>query len=323
MSKINVSVIDDLSAKFWLTNILRKFFVQKMISLEFPQHIFLETTSLCNLKCQLCPRTNGETLLGHMDFKLFKKVVEEANRYGPRNFCLHLFGEPLLAPNFIKEINFIKKVNPKNTIILTSNGTRLDENLARAMIKAPIDRLAVSFMSAKKENYLKITGVDQLEKIEENIIKLIGLKKQLKSSKPKIFVRMILNEDNFQEKKIFKEKWRDKKVIIEIRLAHNYGGNIKNNALRKIPKKRYPCYHLWLSPAIHWNGDLSICCNDYKRANVLGNVNQQTVNEIWNSPRLNGYRKLMLAGIYQKIPLCDKCDVWSIYHNIFFTWQKK
>ena len=48
-----------------------------MITLDFPQHIFIETTSLCNLKCKLCPRTSGNTLIGNMDFELFKKIIDE------------------------------------------------------------------------------------------------------------------------------------------------------------------------------------------------------------------------------------------------------
>lgn len=323
MSKVNVSALDELMAKNWLTNIPRKFFIQRMISYDFPQHLFLETTSACNLKCQLCPRTHGETLVGHMDFELFKKIVDESNEYGPRNFCLHLFGEPLLAPKFIDEIYYIKKVNPRNSIVLTSNGTMLNEEIAQAAIKAPIDKLTISFMSTDKINYPKITGVDKLEEIEENVKRLASLKKQSRSLKPKIFVRLILNERNVNEQEKFKRKWKNQGVIVEIRPAHNYGGNVKDNPLRKIPQQRYPCYHLWLSPAIHWNGDFSICCNDYNRVVVFGNVKNQTINELWQAPKLKEYRKLMLEGKYDQIPLCNKCNVWSVYNDIFFNWQKK
>lgn len=322
--KININKLDAITN--WAPlSWLKKWFIQKMITLDFPQHIFIETTSLCNLKCKICPRISGNTLIGNMDFNLFKKIIDEAKQYGPRTFCLHLFGEPLLAPRFIDEINYIKKNNPKNSIVLTTNGTLLNKEIAQAMINAPVDKVAISFMSTEKENYKKLTGVDKLDEVENNIENLIKIKKENKSLKPKIIVRMILEDYNKNEAKLFKNKWRNYDVITEVRQAHNYGGNVDFGEVRDEKNKeikRWPCYHFWLSPAIHWNGDFSICCNDYNRKAVLGNVKNQSVNELWNSLALQNFRKQQLKGNYKIPSICEKCNVWTMYNDIFFFWQK-
>ena len=137
---------------------------------------------------------------------------------------------------------------------------------------------------------------------------------------------MILNENNKNEEKLFRNKWSNKPVIIEVRSAHNYGGYSPDASLRKnfVKKtKRYPCYHLWASPAIHWNGDVSVCCNDWGRKALLGNIKKQTLHEIWNCEKLKQYRQYHLQGLYGKVPLCGRCDTWTMYENIFFNWQKK
>jgi len=303
----------------------KKVFVQKMITMDYPQHIFLETTSACNLKCKMCPRTSGNTLIGHMDFELFKKAIDEARKYGPRTFCLHLFGEPLVAPRFIDEIFYIKKSNPKNSIVLTTNGTLLNEDKARAMIKAPVDKIAVSFTSANKQNYLANTGVDKLEVVEENVKRLVRLKKDMKAVKPKIIVRMILEDHNSHEADLFKNKWKNQGVIVEVRPIHNYGGNVDYGQERDEKndnKKRWPCYHFWLSPAVHWNGDFSICCNDYARKAVIGNIQDKTIHELWNAKPMLCFRENQLKGKFDIPTICKDCNVWTMYNDIFFGWQK-
>jgi len=326
LAKLNLNNLSDLISRFSLLKIPYKFFTQRMISYNFPRHLFIETTSACNLKCKICARTGRNTLIGHMDFELFKKIVDEADNYGSRTFCLHLSGEPLLAPNFSRMAKYIKQVNKNNTILLTTNGTLLNKEIAEAIIEAPVDKISISFLSAEKNNYQEMTGLDKLETVEKNILDLIELKKIREADKPHIYVRMILSEYNKNEEELFKNKWKNKPLIVEVRQAHNYGGykpdvSLKKNIVRKT--KRYPCYHLWLSPAIHWNGDVSICCDDWGRKTLLGNVKNQTIHQVWNSKKIKQYRQNHLRGIYEKVPLCEKCDVWTIYEDMFFNWQKK
>lgn len=321
--KININRLDELT-NWPPISWVKKFFIQRLIDYSYPEHIFLETTSACNLRCKLCPRTSGETLVGHMDLELFKGMVDEAKKYGPRTFCLHLFGEPLLAPHFIEEIYYIKKVNPQNVIVLTTNGTLLNEKIARAMIEAPVDKIAVSFMSALKEKYLEITGTDLLSLVEENVKKIVVLKKELNKNKPKIIVRLIQEIHDKHEAEIFKQKWKNQNVLVEVRPAHNYGGNVAYGQDRlDNKKKRWPCYHLWLSPAVHWNGDFSVCCDDYARKAVLGNTNTKTVHELWNAPMLKVWRQAQLKGNFHCPKICENCNVWTMYHDVWFDWQKK
>jgi radical SAM protein with 4Fe4S-binding SPASM domain len=148
------------------------------------------------------------------------------------------------------------------------------------------------------------------------------VKEENKSNNPLIFLRMIVAKDTSDQTKDFIKKWKNKKVIAELREMHNYGGNIKESNIKN-QKKRYPCYHLWLSPAIHWNGDVSICCDDYARKALLGNIKNQPLYEIWNGQKISHYRKLHLQGKYNQMPICGDCDVWNIYSDLFFDWQKK
>jgi len=58
---------------------------------------------------------------------------------------------------------------------------------------------------------------------------------------------------------------------------------------------------------INWTGQGILCCNDYHGAVDLGNVRDQSLVEIWNSPAMHQYR-LHLQNKNRHLPLCDKCD---------------
>ncbi len=326
MSRFNIGKIDKLISKVPVINIIYKFFIQKTIDYDFPSHIFIEVTSACNLKCKMCARNqkNQENVspIGNMELSIFKKIVDEAKQYGPRSFSPYGNGEPLLAPNIIEMIKYIKDSNSNNTVILTTNGVLLTKEKSEELVKNQIDKIAISFTSPDEKTYLEKTGVDALTEVEKNIEQLVAIKEERKSLKPMIFVRMIVDKDTEYQAEEFLQKWKSKGVIAEIRNMHNYGGNVKLGDLQS-KGKRYPCYHLWLAPIILWNGDFVVCCADYGRKSLMGNIKNQTINEIWKGEKMQKYRKAHLAGKYDQVSPCNNCDVWNIYSDLFFKWQKK
>ncbi|MAF13887.1 MAG: hypothetical protein CMI53_03270 [Parcubacteria group bacterium] len=322
LSKSNVRELDKLIAKTPILKHPRKLLVQGLIDYEFPVHIFMELTSACNYLCLMCPRTKPGTLVGHMEIDVIKKIVDEASKYGGKSFSLHGFGEPFMAKNFDFAVKYIKEKHPQNNILLTSNGSRITDDKAKKIVEAGVDNIYISFTSPDRETAIKKVGVDQLEISEKNINNLIRIKKELNSKTPKIYVRLIVDAETKPQTEEFVNRWKDKDVTVELREVHNYGGEIEQRIEKKLPT-RHPCYHLWFAPMIHWNGDFSICCDDWPRKAVLGSIKNQSINEIWNSRKIKEFRKLHLSGQYDKMSLCKNCNVWSEYNDFFFKHQKK
>lgn len=271
---------------------LFKLAAQAFIDHEFPRHIFIETTANCNLSCEYCPR---EKIKEDMNFELFKSIIDECSHYGPRSFSLHLFGEPLLYPRILDAVRYIKERNKRNTILLTTNGTLLNK-FGRPLLELGVDRIVWSW---RRNNFTPET-ID--------IIRKIGL------------VRLLLEETPKEEF----EKWKTFPRV-EIKHLHNYGGQIDTTkwGLDSKNSDRYPCYHLWLAPAIRWNGDITICCNDPKgteRAGIYGKDGFNLGN-FWRSDRLRGIRDSHMSGQYKG--LCAGCNSYKAYPDIFFGFQKK
>jgi len=130
LSKVDINRIKDFMGNAPVLNIFYKLGSQSLIDYKYPTHVFIETTRACNLKCQSCPRDLGDVKAGNMKFELFRKIIDEATSFGARNFCLHMFGEPLLHPQLIEMAKYIKVSNAHHTILLTTNGYFLDSRKA-------------------------------------------------------------------------------------------------------------------------------------------------------------------------------------------------
>jgi len=57
---------------------------------------------------------------------------------------------------------------------------------------------------------------------------------------------------------------------------------------------------------INPNLDICLCCHDYSRDVVVGNLKRQTINEVWNSPAFVRTRKELRQGVFRH-DVCLSC----------------
>ena len=328
LSNLILSRLDIARAKRILgdTPVLSVFFKlisQSLIDKEYPAHLFLETTRACNLHCKSCPRSILTSGYGHMNFGLFKKIIDEAGLFGRRNFCLHMLGEPLMHPEIVKLVGYIKSSPVRHSILLTTNGYFLDAAKAKTLIENKVDKIVVSIFSLRKDRLNSLTGNTDITKVVDNISSAVMLNKEL-SGKTNIYIRFLLHPENQDELESVSALAKRIGAHLEVRATHNYSGLITENSSKEVtPGKRYPCYHPWFSPAITWDGKVVLCCNDWNYSEILGDATKDTIASIWQSSRIKELRKLHLKGRYDEINLCKACNVWSLYPDIFFKMQKK
>jgi radical SAM protein with 4Fe4S-binding SPASM domain len=58
---------------------------------------------------------------------------------------------------------------------------------------------------------------------------------------------------------------------------------------------------------VRYNGDANLCCFDPFSKVSFGNVNTQTLEEIWLSPARQDYVKKHQIGQGNKLALCEAC----------------
>jgi len=283
----------------WLKRLpspIYKALAQSWMDKKYPRHIFIETTATCNLTCSYCPR---EKLKQDMDFDLFKGVIDEASYFGRRSFSLHILGEPLLYPKIWEAIEYIKQKNEHHTVLLTTNGTQINRQI-KELVSSRVDRV---FWTVRSE-------ASFTEAVKQDLARW-----------GKFVVRIIPEITSPEQLQAWKD-WKPK----ECTPLTNFGGNIDLSRWGKADTnltsgtKRWPCYFLWLAPAIAADGSILICCNDPKRKSTFGKFPEVSVAKVWQSREMAALRNEQLKGSYSGI--CRNCDVWRRYPNMFFDWQR-
>jgi hypothetical protein len=63
--------------------------------------------------------------------------------------------------------------------------------------------------------------------------------------------------------------------------------------------------------AIRWNGDVAICCNDWRGTYKIGNVLTDGLPTVWQHPRMGAARVMLWNKNRGAIPTCDGCTSTS------------
>ena len=86
--------------------------------------IYIEITNICNLKCEFCIPCKRESMM--MSVSNFEEVIKKVSRY-TKVVTLHVKGEPLLHKNLEEILDIIHKYNLM--VNITTNGTLIRERL--------------------------------------------------------------------------------------------------------------------------------------------------------------------------------------------------
>jgi len=167
-----------------------------------PKALTLESSSVCNLRCVMCPQGRGlVNRPRHFPPPLVEKLHPSLG--GVEFIQLHGIGEPLHSPAFWR---FLETLNtPEGTHIeVNSNMTVLTDDQIGKLLGSRLSLINVSLDSATPETYARIRGYD-FNKVINNLKRLIGRRNTEGRAKPEIFLNMTLMRENIEELERFVE----------------------------------------------------------------------------------------------------------------------
>jgi len=235
----------------------------------------VELTNRCNLHCTICPHRSGERSRPDcdMDLATFKEIIDGTPDL--KILLPYQWGEPLLSPILVPAIEYAAGRGVR--VMVTTNGTLLDERNCRALVDSGLERLTVSF-DGSRASHEKIRAVPA-----SAILDRIHLFKEVRDtagSSCALDVSMVVDELTEPEVAAFKK---------------NFTGIV--DRIQCVPRfvaapRRSPCRELWRGILVVLaNGDVTVCCADYAGAGVLGNVAERSPVEWFNSEELRNFRR--------------------------------
>lgn len=302
------------------------------LPLEQPYVLLLDPSSICNLRCKWCP-SGYEKLISEtgrsqqvMGIELFGKIVNQAAEFGKPFRVLRMYkeGEPLVNPMFADMVKLAKKSGCFKRIDTTTNGLLLNKELNRKIIQAGIDQINISVNGVSEEQIYKHTGRHvNFDDYVNNIKDLCDNKGNCT-----VYIKSIKDVLSVQEQERFFAIFGEMadRVFLE-RLSPAWpafdvsksGYNYEDVGNYEQPiEDRKVCPYLFYIMVVNADGTVSTCVGDWKHRQLVGDVKENSLKQIWQGEKQRKYQLEHLRGNKDYFEMCKKCKVIShgCYDNI-------
>lgn len=323
MKRIRYMIPESWKRKLYNSSLMKWYARKQFCSPEYPKVISILTGIYpCIYNCRMCPQFSKKPDKKiHMPFTMFKKIIDQLPSTGV-SIELSSYGETLMVEDFAKMIKYSKENRSEIPICIATNGLLLNNEVIDMLINTKVDTVQVSLNAADKEAFNWLMGVDAYDKASENIKKFAKRKKELGVKKPEIYTHLIdIKELQSKKSKNFTNEWNKIVDRADIRPLGNWGGYINEHGCSRnwtLPEKRYPCSWPWFNTKIMPTGEVHKCFIHFLSGKPgVGNINRDSLQDIWKGTKLQEVRKRHLEGRYKEEPLCGECDVWALFPNIF------
>jgi len=284
--------------------------------LNKPNLFAVETTSVCNLECIMCPYPIMKRPKGFIDEALFKKIMD---RWAGTSYLirLHGLGEPLLDKRIAALINYAGGRGVRTEI--SSNCTAMTADRAREILSSKLFQIILSLDGAHKSTYEHIRKKGDFDRVTANIETFLRLKEETRSP-VRAVLQIILMNETVGEVDEFMARWapyKQRGILNEFRIKRfsTWAGQVEgfqamaDAKLRYYPEaepKRVPCFYLWESVVALQDGRVTPCCFDYEGKVILGDLKTQSFEEVWHGQKMRDLRRRHLEGDFDN-ELCRNC----------------
>lgn len=260
--------------------------------LDQPHEVSLETLARCNAACTFCPYPTLERIGTKMSDDLIDRVIDEMSGFDkPFMFCPFKVSEPLLDKRLFPILQKVNDKVDKAKIRIFTNAAALTWNKAEELANIDNLELWISVNSHIKEEYEPLMALS-FERMLKNVDQLHG------SDFPHPVTVLKVGYDE-----AFKRFCNDRWPYFEVALIKKdaWLGFTEADSL-VIPDTW--CAR-WFELSIMANGVVSLCCMDGEGKFAIGDINNQTLLEVYNTPHWRERREKMLSR--KQVYPCSTC----------------
>lgn len=293
----------------------------KAVPLDTPFTMNIFPTNACNFCCNYCAQSLGKEYLQReyafyyesMPMEIFRKAVEQMKSF-PEPFKLVSFmghGEPLLHRDLPEMIRLLREAGVAKRIEIITNGSMLTHELSEKLVAAGLSALRISLQGITSEKYKKISNV--ILDFDQYMDELRYFSAHRKDCK--LFVKVVDTSLDEGEEEKFYELFgdiADRMYVEQIKPVYagvDYAENVQQVAVDRYGnthEKRMVCPLIFFMLSLWPNGDVVPCDAIYKPV-ILGNVQQDTLQDMWQGDRLKEFQRMQLRKQRNKHQDCQKC----------------
>jgi len=276
---------------------------------KYPYEIFIEITNSCNLNCIFCARKKMKRKQGFMSLELYKKIIDEIARERPFSH-IHLYGvgESTIDPYILDKIRYAIDKEVTNLLLFTNGRILLKDEFYKKLVDTGIRNIGIDFDGFSKETYEKVRRGGNFEELKKSVELIYKYVKEKKLNTRIELAYQIYEGVNEKETDAFCRWANEEGYEFKFIPMHQWGGLRDDIPINKdksrLVKRDRPCTALWSDFMILWNGDVTICFQDAEGKEVMGNLNNSTIKEVWTK-RLREKRREHVN--HKFTGMCENC----------------
>lgn len=273
-----------------------------------PDSLQLELTAACDARCIHCPRQEMERPMGAMSMPLFQKIITQAAELKIPRLVPNGYGEILVLKNAADYLAFIRRQSHWFEISINSNAFRLTDEKINLFIDHKVKLLNVNIDGATAATAEAVRPRLQFDQIERNLHRFLEIRAQRGVRYPKLLVGMVVFDVNRHETEAFVARWQGVADFVSL---NGYSNRLASLSWNPPANPRIQqCVLPFRDLNIWSNGQAVLCCNDWNARHVTGDLNTQSLAEVWQGAVFREARRLHQTRQGAQLPACAQCNQW-------------
>ena len=271
--------------------------------------VAIETTDVCNLNCVMCETWSATREKGFMKTEDFIANLSRVQALGQSEITFHTIGDPLMDKNLGEKLQLCYERGIE--VDLRTNGLLL-HNFIDVLLKSPPARLRLSIDGGTRETYEKIRIRGKFDKLIANL-KLLTEAFRKHRILCELGVDMVVFDSNLHEIPIFYQVFHSYFKLCHMHfhvvdsLSGDHGALFANEKLSLFSEPVPPCKMPFSSLFILHDQRVSVCCRDYHEELIVGNLREETLDQIWNGENIKQLQKSHQRAITDPSQLPRAC----------------
>jgi len=261
-----------------------------------PPRVQIQTQAGCNGRCVFCPNEavlNSDLPHGKMSVDLFHKIIDELAEIPPRRIALYMMNEPLADKRVPEFVEYVSRKVPTAKSQIITNGTYLNKELGEKLVDAGLKQLKCSLQSLDDDVNTAVMGYPAAKVIDNCIAFQQTLNEKRATKSTDFRVSMVVTAQNVDEIPETRRFWKRHGVRLVTSALENRGGNIaeaENLNPTHDMRSMGDCIRPSRDLMILYNGQVPLCCVDWHRTTILGDVSKQSIRDVWHGQTVQHIR---------------------------------
>jgi radical SAM protein with 4Fe4S-binding SPASM domain len=296
------------------------------LKLTRPVDVSLELAGVCNQKCVYCYWADAKNIPfkpGMMKLETATKILDQAADLGVYSLKFNWRGESTMNPHFLAVTTYAKSLSDSQTFIdrVTNSNFKFDSNrddIFEGLCNQT--KVKVSFDSFRKEIFeaQRVGGIFEKALLNVDIFYNHPLRKDTE-----LVLQAVRTKQNADEdiEGYVKKRWPGATVSIREVVEGRVNKDISKIVNKDRGQDRIPCKQAFVRIIFTHDGKASPCCPSISDKLFIGDIEKQSLFEIFNSHEAMQLRDDLKSGKAFENDPCKTCSSFESYKGYKAPWR--